>query len=54
MGGAAPEPMDAMLADIVADADELAAAARRRLDAADRAEHGLVADAWRVIEEAPA
>jgi argininosuccinate lyase len=54
MGGAAPEPMDAMLADVVADADELAAAARRRLDAADRAEHGLVADARRVIEEGSA
>jgi argininosuccinate lyase len=54
MGGAAPEPMDAMLADVVADADDLAAAARRRLDAADRAEHGLVEDARRVIEEASA
>jgi argininosuccinate lyase len=54
MGGAAPEPMDAMLADVVAEADELAAAARRRLDAADRAERSLVADARRVIEEAPA
>jgi argininosuccinate lyase len=54
MGGAAPEPMDAMLADVVAEADALAAAARRRLDAADRAERSLVADARRVIEEAPA
>jgi argininosuccinate lyase len=54
MGGAAPEPMEAMLADVVADADELAAAARRRLDAADRAEHNLVADARRVVEEASA
>jgi hypothetical protein len=54
MGGAAPEPMDAMLADVVADADELAVAARRRLDAADRAEDSLVADAMRVIEEASA
>jgi argininosuccinate lyase len=53
-GGAAPEPMDAMLADVVADADELAAEARRRLDAADRAEHRLVADARRVVEEASA
>jgi argininosuccinate lyase len=52
VGGAAPEPMDAMLADVAADADELAAAARQRLDAADHAEHSLVADARRVIEEA--
>ncbi|HKA85800.1 MAG TPA: lyase family protein, partial [Acidimicrobiales bacterium] len=33
VGGAAPAPMDAMLADVAADADELAAAARQRLDA---------------------
>jgi hypothetical protein len=43
-----------MLADVVADADQLAAAARRRLDAADRAEHSLIGDARRVIEEASA
>ena len=54
VGGAAPEPMDAMLADIAADADALAGAARDRLDAIDRAEHSLVADARRVIEEASA
>jgi argininosuccinate lyase len=54
VGGAAPEPMDAMLADVLADADELAAAAHRRLDAADRAGRGLVADARRVIAGAPA
>src|SRR5262245_49223205 len=53
-GGAAPEPMDAMLADVVADADELAAAARRRLDAADRADRSLVADARRLVGEASA
>ncbi|MGH9289437.1 MAG: lyase family protein [Acidimicrobiales bacterium] len=51
IGGAAPEPMRAMLAEVVADADELSAAAHERLDAADRAEHTLVADARRVIEE---
>jgi argininosuccinate lyase len=52
VGGAAPEPMDAMLADVAAEADELAAAARERLDAVDRAERSLVADARRVVEEA--
>jgi argininosuccinate lyase len=52
VGGAAPEPMDAMLADVAADADELAAAARQRLDAVDHAERRLVADARRVVEEA--
>jgi argininosuccinate lyase len=52
VGGAAPEPMDAMLADVAADADELAAAARQRLDAADHAEQSLVADARRVVEGA--
>jgi argininosuccinate lyase len=51
-GGAAPEPMGAMLADVAADANELATAARERLDAVDRAEHNLVADAQRVVEEA--
>jgi argininosuccinate lyase len=54
VGGAAPEPMDAMLAEVAADADELAAAARQRLDAVDRAERSLVADARRVVEEDPA
>jgi argininosuccinate lyase len=53
-GGAAPEPMDAMLADVATGADELAAAARQRLHAADHAEHSLVADARRVVEEASA
>jgi argininosuccinate lyase len=52
IGGAAPEPMRAMLAEVAADATELAVAARERLDAADRAEHALVADARRVVEEA--
>jgi argininosuccinate lyase len=51
IGGAAPEPMRAMLAEVAADAAQLAAAAHERLDAADRAEHTLVADARRVIEE---
>jgi argininosuccinate lyase len=52
MGGAAPEPMGAMLAEVAVDADALAAAARERLDAVDRAEHNLVADARRVVEAA--
>jgi argininosuccinate lyase len=51
-GGAAPEPMRAMLAEVAADAAELAVAARERLDAAARAERTLVADARRVVEEA--
>ncbi len=51
-GGAAPEPMGTMLADVAADAADLAAAARERLDAADRAAHDLVADARRVVAEA--
>jgi argininosuccinate lyase len=50
MGGAAPEPMGAMLAEVAADAEALAAAARERLGAVDRAEHDLVADARRVVE----
>jgi argininosuccinate lyase len=54
LGGAAPEPMGAMLADVAADAAELTDAARRRLDAADRAEHDLIADARRVVDEASA
>jgi argininosuccinate lyase len=54
VGGAAPEPMDAMLADVAADAEELSTAARRRLDAADHAEQSLIADARRVVEEASA
>jgi argininosuccinate lyase len=54
MGGAAPEPMGAMLADVAVDADELAAAARERVDAVDRAQHNLVADARRMVEEASA
>jgi argininosuccinate lyase len=53
VGGAAPEPMDAMLADVAAEADGLAAAARERLDAVDRAERSLVAEARRVVAEAP-
>jgi argininosuccinate lyase len=53
-GGAAPEPMRAMLAEVAADAAELAVAARERLDAAARAEHALVADARRLVEEASA
>jgi argininosuccinate lyase len=52
MGGAAPEPRGAMLADVAVDAEELAAAARQRLEAVDRAEHDLVAYARRVVEEA--
>jgi len=52
IGGAASEPMSAMLAEVAVDADELAAAARERLDAVDRAERALVAEARRVIEEA--
>jgi argininosuccinate lyase len=52
-GGAAPEPMRAMLAEVAAGADELAVAARERLDAAERAEHALVADARRAIDGAP-
>ncbi len=52
LGGAAPGPMGAMLAEVAADADELADATRERLDAVDRAEHTLVADARRVVEGA--
>ena len=52
VGGAAPEPMDAMLAEVAADADEVAASARERLDAVDRAERSLAAEARRVVEEA--
>ena len=52
IGGAAPEPMRAMLAEVAVDADELAAAARNRLDAVARAERALVAEARRVVEEA--
>jgi argininosuccinate lyase len=52
MGGAAPEPMRAMLAEVAADAAGLAAAARERLDAVGRAEQTLVADARRVVEGA--
>ena len=51
VGGAAPEPMRAMLAEVGDDADALAGAARRRLDAVDRAEQALVAQARRVIDE---
>jgi argininosuccinate lyase len=51
-GGAAPEPMRAMLAEVAAGADELAVAARERLDAAERAEHALVADARWAIDGA--
>jgi argininosuccinate lyase len=51
-GGAAPEPMEAMLAEVAADAAVLAAAAGERLEAADRAERDLVADARRVVDEA--
>jgi argininosuccinate lyase len=49
VGGAAPQPMKAMLAELAADADALAAAARERLDAIDRAEHRLLTVARRVI-----
>jgi argininosuccinate lyase len=52
VGGAAPEPMRAMLAEVAAAAEALAAAARGRLDAVDRAEQALVAEARRVIETA--
>ena len=52
IGGAAPEPMRAMLAEVAVDADELTAAARDRLDAVARAERALVAEARRVVEEA--
>jgi argininosuccinate lyase len=50
VGGAAAEPVDAMLAEVTAGAEELAGSARRRLDALDRAEQALVADARRVVE----
>jgi len=52
VGGAAAEPVDAMLAEITAGAEALAGSARRRLDAMDRAEQALVADARRVVEGA--
>jgi hypothetical protein len=39
-----------MLAEVTAGAEELAGSARRRLDALDRAERALVADARRVVE----
>jgi argininosuccinate lyase len=52
VGGAAPEPMRAMLAEVAADAEALTGAARVRLDAIDRAEQVLVADARRVVEGA--
>jgi argininosuccinate lyase len=50
VGGAAAEPVDAMLAEITADAEAVAGSARRRLDAIDGAERALVADARRVVE----
>jgi argininosuccinate lyase len=50
-GGAAPEPMDAMLVEVAADAEALAAAARDRLDAIDRAEQALVALARQAVDE---
>jgi argininosuccinate lyase len=50
-GGAAPEPMSAMLSEVAAEADALAAAGRARLDTMNQAERRLVADARRVIEE---
>jgi argininosuccinate lyase len=52
IGGAAAEPMHAMLAEVAVDADELTAAADERLDAVDRAERALVAEARRMVEEA--
>jgi argininosuccinate lyase len=51
IGGAAPDPMDAMLVEMAADADALAGAARERLDAIDRAERALVTGAQRVVGE---
>lgn len=50
-GGAAPEPMEAMLAEVAHDTDALAALARERLHGLDRAEQDLVAEARRVIDE---
>jgi argininosuccinate lyase len=50
-GGAAPEPMDAMLDEIAADAEALAAAGHARLAAMDRAEHALTAEARRLVED---
>jgi argininosuccinate lyase len=52
IGGAAPEPMHAMLAEVAVEADELTASAHKRLDAVDRAERVLVAEARRIVEEA--
>ena len=52
LGGAAPEPMRAMLAEVADHAGALAGAARGRLDAVDHAEQTLVAEARRVIDEA--
>ncbi|HLM64677.1 MAG TPA: lyase family protein [Acidimicrobiales bacterium] len=50
-GGAAREPMGAMLAELAGDADALGGAARERVDAIDGAEQRLVAVARRVIGE---
>ena len=50
-GGAAPEPMSSMLAEVATDADVLAATGRARLDTMDQAERTLVADARRVIDD---
>src|SRR5262245_17491642 len=50
-GGAAPEPMDAMLAEIAADADALAVAGQARLAAMDHAERALAAEARQLIEQ---
>jgi argininosuccinate lyase len=51
VGGAAAEPLDAMLDEISAGAEGLAGSARRRLDAMDEAESALLADARRLVEE---
>jgi argininosuccinate lyase len=51
IGGAAPEPMRAMLDEVATEAEALAGAARGRLDAIEQAERALVADARRVIQE---
>ena len=50
VGGAAAEPVDAMVGEITAGAEALAGAARRRLDAIDGAERALVAEAQHVVE----
>jgi argininosuccinate lyase len=54
VGGAAPEPVHEMLAEVAGDVDALAASAQGRLAAMDRAEQTLVAEARRLVEEAEA